>query len=66
MVHCTFRCLDSTILGDNEFPESFQSLSPSLRKWEPTNMTIHWKALDEHFRMVPLKYCFSKISILKS
>jgi hypothetical protein len=29
---------------------------PSFRLSEPTAMTIHWKALEEHFLMAPLVF----------
>jgi hypothetical protein len=30
-----------------------------LRLVKPTNITIHWKALEEHFLMVPLVFRFN-------
>jgi hypothetical protein len=29
-----------------------------LRLLKPTNVTIHWKALEEHFLMAPLVFLF--------
>jgi hypothetical protein len=32
----------------------------NLRLSKPTDMTIHWKALREHFLMVPLAFRFNQ------
>jgi hypothetical protein len=36
-----------------------------LRLSKPTDMTIHWKALEEHFLMVPLVFRFNHFLIFK-
>jgi hypothetical protein len=33
-------------------------IAKELRLLKPTNLTIHWKALEEHFLMVPLVFHF--------
>jgi hypothetical protein len=33
-----------------------QKLPQNLRLYKPTDMTIHWQAIEEHFLMVPLVF----------
>jgi hypothetical protein len=66
-------------LGKNAFSTTSvtkgltQKLPKKLRLSKPTDMTIHWKALEEHFLMVPLVFMenafsefFSKKSRVKA
>jgi hypothetical protein len=39
-------------------PPRHRNCQTNLRLWKLTDMTIHWKALEEHFLMVPLVFRF--------
>jgi hypothetical protein len=64
-----WKSLSDTCIVNSSFTKEGQDtkiVPEKLRLLKSTNMTIHWKALEEHFLMAPLVFRFNSFSGGKS